>query len=160
MGEIIRLSKKHLGQLAELDFESGHEMGIARGVTLQEHKRELVERFNRGHELFFGYKEDGILKGYATVKPFFPGYKHCEMYWLSVRKAFHGKGIGTALVNFIEEYARKQGFRKVCLYTNKTMNETRRFYERHGYALINEFPEYYGYNDTSKNTAVLYAKIL
>ncbi len=160
MGEIVRINKKSINELAEIEFESEHEVEKARGITLKECKAELIERFARGHEQFFGYKEDGILKGYVTLTPFFPGYKHCEVYWLSVRKAFQGKGIGTALMAFIEGYARKQGFRKVCLYTNKTMNATRAFYEKRGYVMINEFPGYYGYADASKNTAVLYAKVL
>lgn len=160
MGEIIKLSKKHLEQLAEIDFESGHKMNVAREVTLQGRKAELIELFASGHEISFGYKEDGILKGYVTLNPFFPGHKHCELYLLAVRKKYHGKGIGTALVAYIEDYARKQGFRKLCLYTNKTMNKTRAFYEKLGYVLINEFPGYYGYADASKNTAALYAKVL
>ncbi|MBU4245752.1 MAG: GNAT family N-acetyltransferase [Nanoarchaeota archaeon] len=160
MGEIVRLDENYLDQLAKIDSESGHEMGKARRVTLQKYKTELIERFNRGHELFFGYKENGLLKGYVTLIPFFPGHKHCEVYWLSVRKTFQGKGIGTALMTFIEDYARKLGLRKVCLYTNKEMDGVRKFYEKLGYVLINEFSDYYGYTDVLKNTAVLYAKVL
>lgn len=160
MGEILRLDKKVLDQLAEIDFESGHEMGMARGITLQDCKAELTGRFAGGNELFFGYMDEGILKGYATMKPFFPGYRHCELYWLSVSKKYQCKGIGTALMEHIEDYARKQRFRKICIYTNKLMKETRRFYEKRGYVFINEFPGYYGYEDASKNTAVLYSKVL
>ncbi len=160
MFEIVRLDKESINQLAEIDFESGHEIDKSRGVTLQDYKTELIERFNLGYELFFGYKEENVLKGYATMKPFFPGHKHCELYWLSVCKTFQGKGIGTALMTFIEDYARKLGFRKVCIYTNKEMVGARNFYEKRGFVLINEFPGYYGYGDASKNTAVLYAKIL
>lgn len=160
MGEIVRLDKKSLGALAEIDFEAEHEIRKSNGIKLEECRAELIERFARGYEIFFGYKENGYLEGYAAFKPFFPGHKHCEVYWLSVRKTFQGEGIGTALLTFIEDYARKQGFRKICLYTNKLMKKTRAFYEKRGYSLINEFPGYYGYADESKNTAVLYAKML
>ena len=107
---------------------------------------------------FFGLKENNILKGYITLKPFFPGHKHCEIYWLSVRNKFQGQGIGTKLMKFIEKYAKKKGFRKTCLYTNKIMKKTRKFYEKRGYKFVNEFPEYYGF--PKNNTAVLYAKSL
>ena len=62
-------------------------------------------------------------------------------------------------MNFIEEYAKKNDFRKVFLYTGKNMKLTRKFYEKLGYKMINEFPGYYGY-PTGNTTAVLYAKPL
>jgi ribosomal protein S18 acetylase RimI-like enzyme len=39
------------------------------------------------------------------------------------------------------------------------MKLTRKFYEKIGYKLVNEFPGYYGY-PTGNTTAVLYAKSL
>jgi ribosomal protein S18 acetylase RimI-like enzyme len=122
-------------------------------------KKRIQNRFDKGYEIFFGYKHNNELVGYITLKPFFPGYKHCEVYWLAVKKEYQCSGIGTKLMKFIEKYARKNGFRKVCLYTGKDMKLTRRFYEKLGYKLINEFPGYYGY-PTGNTTAVLYAKTL
>ena len=106
--------------------------------------------------MFFGFKNNNEIKGYVTLKPFFPGRSHCEMYWLAVKKHYHGQGIGTKLVKFIENYAKKNGFRKLCVYTNKKMIRTRKYYEKIGYKFINEFPEFYGYR--RNNTAVLYYK--
>ena len=153
MGKIISLNKRHIDQMAEIDFESEHQLDKA---SLEEFKERLIKRFKQGHELFFGYKGNGILKGYVAVKPFFPGYKHCEIYWLAVRKNYQGQGIGTKLMKFAEAYARGKGFRKVCLYTNKRMKKTRRFYEKLGYKPVNELPDFYGY--PRNKTAVLYIK--
>ena len=156
MYKIIRLNRKHIEHLAQIDLESKHQMES--NLKLSDYKRMLIKRFDEGYELFFGLKENDILKGYVTLKPFFPGHKHCEVYWLSVKSKFQGQEIGTKLMKFIENYAKKNGFRKVCLYTNKVMMKTRGFYEKLGYRLINEFPGYYGY--PKNNTAVLYAKTL
>ncbi len=153
---IIRLNKRHLEQLATIDLESNYQM--EGDFRLSDYRRILKERFGEGHEIFFGCKEGGVLKGYATLKPFFPGYRHCELYWLAVRKRFQGRGIGTKLLRFIEDYARKGGFRKIFLYTNKAMKRARKFYESRGYRFVNEFPGYYNYK--RNNTAVLYAKKL
>jgi len=120
-------------------------------------KRKIKNRFDEGHELFFGYRQDNELVGYVTLKPFFPGYKHCEIYWLAVKKKCQGQGIGTKLMRFIEKYAKKNGFRKVCLYTGQNMKLTKKFYEKIGYKLVNKFPRYYGY-PTGNTTAILYAK--
>ena len=120
-------------------------------------KRGIKNRFDEGHELLFGYRQDNELVGYVTLKPFFPGYKHCEIYWLAVKKKCQEQGIGTKLMRFIEKYAKKNGFRKVCLYTGQNMKLTKKFYEKIGYKLVNKFPRYYGY-PTGNTTAILYAK--
>lgn len=62
---------------------------------------------NKKEEIFFGYKLNNELVGYVTLKPFFPGHKHCELYWLAVKKKYQEQGIGTKLVKFIENYAKK-----------------------------------------------------
>ena len=159
MNKIIRLDRRHIEQLVIIDFESEHQGDRERNISKSDMKKGIRDRFNKGHEIFFGYKQNNELVGYVTLKPFFPGHKHCEVYWLAVKKKCQGQGIGTKLMKFIEDYAKKNGFRKVCLYTGKNMKLTRKFYEKLGYKLINEFPGYYGY-PTGNTTAVLYAKSL
>lgn len=97
---------------------------------------------NKKEEIFFGYKLNNELVGYVTLKPFFPGHKHCELYWLAVKKKYQEQGIGTKLVKFIENYAKKKKFRKIFIYTGKPMKKTRKFYEKIGYEFVNEFPGY------------------
>ena len=77
---------------------------------------------------------------------------------LAVKKKCQEQGLGTKLIKFIEKYAKRNGFRKIYLYTGKNMKRTRKFYEKLGYKLVNEFPGYYGYS--KNNTAVLYVKKL
>lgn len=157
MARIVRLDRRHIPALAAIDASSGHEGDSQGGVAGKHLERELRERFSQGHEVFFGYKKGGRLVGYVSLKPFFPGHRHCEVYWLAVEGGHQGEGIGSALMRFIESYAREQGFRKVCLYTGRPMRRTRRFYEKLGYRKVNEFPDYYGY-PAGDRTAVLYAK--
>jgi len=156
--KIIKLYRRHIEQLATIDLESEHQNSSKR-MNKKEMKKEIQDRFDRGHEIFFGYKQNNDLVGYVTLKPFFPGYKHCEVYWLAVKKKCQGQGLGTKLMKFIEKYAKKNGFRKVFLYTGQNMKLTRNFYVKNGYKLVNEFPGYYGY-PTGNTTAVLYAKPL
>ncbi|MBN2454715.1 GNAT family N-acetyltransferase [Candidatus Woesearchaeota archaeon] len=154
MGKIIRLSKRNLNELARIDYEAQHP--LEKHLKAADYKRILRERFELGHEIFFGYKEGRELKGYAALKPFFPGHKHCEACWIAVRKKYQGRGIGKALMKFVEGYAKKKKFRKVCVYTNKALKRVRNFYEKQGYRFVNEFPGYYSY--AKNNTSVLYAK--
>lgn len=154
---IIKLNKDYAEEMGQIDYESEHQ-NSSKMFNKKQMIMQVKERFKHGYEIFFGYKLNNELKGYITLKPFFPGYKHCEAYWLAVKKSSQGKGIGTKLMKFIENYAKNQDFRKICLYTNKNMKKTRRFYEKLGYTKINEFKGYYGYN--KNNTAVLYIKDL
>lgn len=158
MDKIIKLNRKYIEQLAIIDFESEHQNSYKLFNKIQL-KKEIQNRFDKGHEIFFGYKQNKELVGYVTLKLFFPGYKHCEVCWLAVKKKCQGQGIGTKLMIFIEKYAKKNSFRKVCLYTGQNMKLARKFYEKIGYKLINEFSGYYGY-PIGNTTAVLYAKSL
>ena len=153
---IIRLDRRHMDEMLAIDMASQHQNSKDRDRS--EMKQELAIRFS-GHEFFFGCRIGKELVGYIGFKPFFPGYRHCEVYWLAVKKSQQGRGIGTALMSFIEEHARRKGYRKVCLYTGKNMTRTRGFYEKIGYELVNEFPGYYGYTH-GNTTAVLYTKQL
>jgi ribosomal protein S18 acetylase RimI-like enzyme len=156
---IIRLDPRHIPLLADIDFESEHQGDRAGGVSRHEMLREIERRFSKHHERFFGYRDEKGILGYVTLKPFFPGHRHCEVYWLAVRKSAQGRGIGKKLMRFIERYAKGLGFRRVCLYTGKDMTRTREFYEHIGYTKVNEFPRYYGYA-SGNTTAILYEKDL
>ncbi len=158
MDKIIRLDRRHLEELVLIDFESDHQGDREERITKAQMKKRVNERFDSCHEIFFGLRHGKELVGYVTLKPFFPGYKHCEIYWLSVKKRVQGLGVGTTLIRFIENYAKKHGFRKAFLYTGKNMKLTRGFYEKMGYSLINEFPDYY--SSGRNTTAVLYANSL
>ena len=154
MAKIIKLTKRNLNQLAQVDYEAGHKMQPK--FKKSDYRKILKQRFDLGHEIFFGYKEGSEIKGYAALKPYFPGHKHCEACWIAVKKQHQRKKIGTKLMKFVEQYAKKNKFRKVFLYTNKSMKAVRKFYEKAGYKFINEFPGYYSYS--KNNTAVLYGK--
>lgn len=145
--------------MAIIDFESEHKGDKERKVTKKDMKKEIINRFHKSHEKFFGYKINNELVAYITLKPFFPGHKHCEIYWLAVKKKYQNMGIGTKLINFICNLSKKMNFRKVFVYTGKNMNLTKKFYEKNGFKLINEFKEYYGF-EIGDTTAVLYGKKL
>lgn len=159
MPHIIKLDTRHLDQLTDIDFLSEHPNDIQRGLSRRDMKKYIKLRLDKKREEFYGYKIGKELVGYVTLIPEFPGYKHCEVYWLAVKKHFQGKGIGRELMRYIEQIAKNLGFRKVCLYTAKDMPGAQQFYKKIGYKQINEFPGYYGF-ETGNTTAVLFAKSL
>lgn len=80
---------------------------------------------------------------------------------MAVKRERQGKGIGTALLEFVEKWALKEGFELLLVKTSgdltyKPYDETRGFYERRGFvriALIDPYPEW-------GEPALIYAKCL
>jgi len=157
MGKIIKLDRRHINQLADIDFECDHPVDVQRNLSKSDMKKYILKRINEKTEIFFGYKQNNELIGYVTMIPSFPGYKHCEVYWLAVKKKFQKQGIGKKLMKFIENFAKNKGFRKVCLYTGKEMKNAQLFYKKIGYEFVNEFKNFYGF-ESSNTTSVLYVK--
>ena len=55
MQKIVRLTRKHIDQLAQIDVESKHQMEP--NYKLAYYKALLVKRFKSDHETFFGLDE-------------------------------------------------------------------------------------------------------
>ena len=108
-------------------------------------KKEFKNLMKTHYFEFFIYDD----KGFIVFNPKFSGYNNCEVYWLVVSKRFQGSGIGTKLMGYIENYAKKKKFCGICLYTHPIRKNTLHFYKKLGYNKINEFPNYYSNGDTS-----------
>ncbi len=65
------------------------------------------------------------------------------------------KGVGAALLAALESVAREMGYREAWLETRRVNQQAVRFYERHGYDLIDNFGKYRG-----RPEAVCFAKRL
>jgi len=92
--------------------------------------------------------EGGKVLGFVTVKSL--NERALEILWMAVRRELRGRGIGTELLRFVEEWARGRGFELLVVKTSgdlgyKPYDETRHFYERRGFvkvALIDPYPEW------------------
>jgi len=78
---------------------------------------------------------------------------------LDVDPRYRNRGIGGALLDYVEDEARRGGYRLMSL-TTTTSNPARRLYERHGFRVVETKtdPEYERY--TSIQGRVLMAKEL
>jgi len=71
-----------------------------------------------------------------------------EILWLAVKREYHGKGIGSKLLKYCEEWAKSNGFRVLVVKTlwdedYQPYVKTRRFYEKRefiGVAKIDPYP--------------------
>ncbi len=60
---------------------------------------------------------------------------------VAVHPGAHGRGLGRRLLDFAEEEARRQGFGRLCLYTNEVMTENVALYSHLGYREIDRRTE-------------------
>lgn len=85
------------------------------------------------------------LQGYACFGPV-PGSENSwDLYWIAVAPSHQGTGLGRRLMQRAETEIRQAQGRKVYIDTSSSplYAETRRFYERMGYVLRAEFPDFY-----------------
>ena len=60
----------------------------------------------------------------------------CELQKLYLAPAFHGRGLGSQMIRFIEDRARELGYRQIYLETHTALGAALRAYERAGYRSI------------------------
>ena len=116
-----------------------------------------IERDLRREKTFV--VEGNEVLGFVTVKSL--NRKALEILWMAVKRELRGKGVGTELLHFVEEWARKRDFELLVVKTSgdlsyKPYDETRRFYERRGFVrivLVDPYPEW-------GEPALIYSKCL
>jgi len=90
---------------------------------------------------------DGELAGFINLKY---SATMVEIVWLAVKREFQGHGVGTALLGYAEEVARRRGVGLMVVKTSGDLGyepytKTRRFYESRGFMPIlsvNPYPEW------------------
>ena len=74
--------------------------------------------------------EDEQLEGFVV---FYPQRDHLHLENVAVGPEFQKRGIGSGLIDFVEQQARAEGYCRIELYTNAKMTENLELYPRLGY---------------------------
>jgi ribosomal protein S18 acetylase RimI-like enzyme len=75
-------------------------------------------------------ESDGEFAGFIVV---YPRGDHMHVENIAILPALQGRGVGRALLAFVEAEARRRGYAALELYTNAKMTENQAFYPRLGY---------------------------
>lgn len=91
----------------------------------------------------------GEVAGYMTYGPTPLTLGTYDLYWMAVDPKAQGRGIGKALVLWLEEHVRREGGRLIVIETSSTekYEPTRRFYLGLNYTEVARIPDFYGPGD-------------
>ncbi len=109
---------------------------------------EANERYAKGvRELpTFGAKLNGVDVGLISLEIPFPN--NANIYWMAVRKEYHGQGIGCSLLKYAEDYCLKKQCISMTVETLSPTNndsnyiKTYNFYQRNGFKPLFELNTY------------------
>lgn len=87
--------------------------------------------------------EDSALRGFATVE-YEPWHERLILWFLYIEPAYRRRGVGRALLEQVEAFARQAGASHVWLETSNVNVPGVRAYERLGYSLCGADALYYG----------------
>lgn len=121
---------------------------------------ELLEEAADGDDdyRFLGAYDGDTLVGYACWGPTPDTVGTYDLYWIAVDRARQGTGIGTRLVQAVEQLLRAEQGRLIVVETSSRSDyePTRAFYEARGYDRAATIPGYYAPGDD----LVIYVKDL
>src|SRR5262249_4767168 len=94
-------------------------------------------------------EEDGRILGYAYYAPDVMTDGSWYIYWIAVDQQTRGKGVGTKLMQHIEDDVRRRKGRIMFLETSSMPHSdlTRRFYLKHGYQVNGVLKDFYSDGD-------------
>lgn len=109
----------------------------------------VIDRAKRGdgseYEIHVAETPEGRIAGYSCFGPTPRTDAVFDLYWIAVDPAFERRGVGSALLEFVEREIRRRGARLLLIETSSKASyaPTRQFYERHGYREISRIKDFY-----------------
>lgn len=104
---------------------------------------------DRDYTALGAFTRDGELVGYSCHGPTPCTLGTCDLYWIAVAPAAQRAGVGSALLQEVERRLAREDARMLLIETSSQprYQQTRHFYERHGYREVARVPEFYAPGD-------------
>jgi ribosomal protein S18 acetylase RimI-like enzyme len=105
-------------------------------IANQKFLQKALEQSDPNSAFFIAEDENGQRAGFIhlqTQTDHFTGENHGYISELAVDKSFEGQGVGRALLEKAEEWARQKNYRLLTLYVFAGNERARQLYERNGF---------------------------
>jgi ribosomal protein S18 acetylase RimI-like enzyme len=109
--------------------------------------------------LIFVYADDSDkVNGYVCIGPRPLTTGTYDLYWIAVDPACQAKGIGSALISFVENYLKQKSARLILIETSgkPSYQKERNFYEKNSYEKFCEIKDFYNIGDS----LIIYGKYI
>jgi aminoglycoside 6'-N-acetyltransferase I len=148
------------------DYDAIRSLVIATGVFNQDEidiAVELLDIFlndpdQQDYEMYTAADDEKRVLGYICIGPTPATTATFDLYWVAVTPDVQAKGVGTLLLNYVEQELKKRNGRLLIAETSSTSKyqKTRAFYERKGFQMLAHIKEYYKPDDD----LIIYGKYL
>jgi ribosomal protein S18 acetylase RimI-like enzyme len=115
--------------------------------------QEVLDEFHSGNvgpdHVAVVMEEGGLLVAYAYYAPDIMTDRSWYLYWIAVSNDVRGKGVGTRLMEYVEDDVRKRKGRLMFIETSSLPHSelTRRFYLKLGYEVNGQLRDFYSDGD-------------
>ena len=120
------MKKEFSGSIIELTVDNLNEC-----TDFWDFPNKLAVPIKNGERKAFAYKIGDSLVGGCALSVSENGYGHFSYF--SVAPDFRGKGIGSSLIDFAEQYFKDKGICKMRLHVDRDNSDAIRLYERKGF---------------------------
>jgi ribosomal protein S18 acetylase RimI-like enzyme len=76
-----------------------------------------------------------------------PSLERAYIYGFRIKPAYRGYGLGTKMMQVVEDDLRRRRFRRVCLNVSRENTHAQRLYEKLGYVVISAEPGQWSFID-------------
>ena len=145
---LATLRSEHRARIVEILVGTNAFSNEEVGVALELFDAENGDRRSPDYE-FVGAFVDDALAGYACYGPTPATDGTWDLYWLAVDPAAQGRGVGRALVRWVEQELGRRGARLLVVETSSRADYqvTRSFYARSGYTDAARIRDFYSPSD-------------
>lgn len=97
---------------------------------------DMKKYINNGSALVVGaYSEEKVIGFLWAYRRLFLGEERLHISHIVVDATFRGHGIGSRMIDFIEQHALKNEIKTIELLTTSTNEKTIKFYNKHGFSV-------------------------
>jgi GNAT superfamily N-acetyltransferase len=130
-----------LGRVAELHGIYYHDQwrfGLFFEAKVAVELSEFLKRYDERRDGFWTASVDRRTEGSITIDGIQAETKGAHLRWFIVSDALRGKGMGGRLINTAVGFCRREGYRKIYLWTFEGLGAARHLYEKEGFRLVEE----------------------
>jgi len=133
-GAIGRVAELHAGYYSRAwDFGLYFEARVAAELS------EFLRRFDPARDGFWTVVRDGRVEGSIAIDAAKVETEGAHLRWFIVSDALRGSGLGKRLMQEAAGFCRRQGYRRVFLWTFQGLEAARHLYEGAGFRLVEQF---------------------